>query len=442
MKMKFPPYAHSILNMLHKNGYEAYLVGGCVRDALMEREGGDIDITTNAMPEQVKAVFEEYNVIETGIKHGTVTVVFDGEPIEITTYRTENGYTDNRHPDKVSFTSRLEDDLSRRDFTMNALCFDGEKITDIFGGEQDIETGIVRAIGNAQLRFEEDALRILRALRFSSVLGFTIENETSAAIHKLKHLLLNLSVERVFSELKKLLCGKNVKNVLYEYFDVFEAVLPELKGMKGFNQKNFHHKFDIAMHTATVVESIEPEPALRLAALFHDCGKTDTFSVDESGVGHFYSHPSVSAEKADEALKRLKSDTYTREMVVTLVKAHDIPVEGTERMVLRRLNRFGEDVFRKLLKLKRADIMGLADEYRCTAGIGRIEAILENVLKKESCFSVKQLSVNGNDMIALGITGKGIGITLNELLKLVIDGDVENKKDMLIEEAKKLNKMR
>lgn len=426
-----------VLNKLKEKGYEAYLVGGYVRNAVMNRDLSDIDITTNAFPEEVKAVFCDFNVIETGIKHGTVTVMVECVPVEITTYRAESTYSDNRHPDSVSFTRNLKDDLSRRDFTMNALCFDGEEIIDIFGGLEDINNKIIRTIGDAEHRFSEDALRILRALRFSSVLGFEIEENTAKAIHKLKYLLSALSVERVFSELKKLLCGKNVRKILVEYIDIFEYILPELKGMNGFNQHNFHHKYDILNHTAVVVENAPAEPVLRLAALFHDCGKVDTFSLDEYGVGHFYSHATVSAQKADSALKRLKSDNACREMVVKLVKIHDTPIEESDKVILRKLNRYGEDILRKLIKLQIADTMGLADEYKNRLDhFSNLEKILDDVLNAKSPFGLKDLEISGFDMMELGLSGKDIGCALNLALDSVIDGKVANVKNDLIEYIK------
>ena len=436
------PAAKAALRALNDNGFEAYLVGGCVRDVLMGGVSHDIDITTNALPDQIMGVFSAFRTIPTGLKHGTVTVIIDSEPVEITTYRSESGYSDGRHPDSVKFEASLEKDLSRRDFTVNALCcdIDGE-IFDLFGGREDLRLKTIRAIGNPYDRFSEDSLRILRALRFSSVFGFEIEKNTSKAVFDLKELIKRVSAERIYSELKRLLCGKNVESVLTDYFEVFETIIPELSRMKGFEQKNPHHCFDVWRHTAKVVASVEPVAELRLAALFHDCGKPDSFSIDQNGIGHFYGHSEISAEKAKTALDRLKADNETKKTVVELVRIHDTPVDETKKAARRRLNRYGEDLYRKLIRLQRADTLGLAEKFHTRLPhFERLEELLDEVLAEGECFSLKDLAVNGSDLQKLGLKGKQIGVCLNMLLEAVMNNEVNNNKNELIEYLEKHEK--
>lgn len=426
--------ACGIIEELNRAGYEAYAVGGCTRDMIMGRECHDTDITTSATPEEIKEVFRSLRTVDTGIKHGTVTVLTDGIPFEVTTYRTERGYSDGRHPDEVFFTRSLTEDLKRRDFTVNSIAYSPEKgFIDPFGGRADIEHRLIRCVGKPKERFTEDSLRILRGLRFSSVLGFTIEAETATAMRECKELLSIVSKERVFSELSKLLCGENVRSVLVNYSDILEVVLPELKNMKGFDQHNFHHIYDILEHTAAVTESIPPVPHLRFAALFHDCGKADCFSVDEKGIGHFYSHPSISAKKAEEALYRLKSDTKTREAVVRLVKVHDTPIEESERIIKKRLRSMGEELFFDLIRLQRADTKGLAPEFHHREKhFDALEKMAKEIIKNAECFSLRELKINGNDLISEGFTGKEIGTALSAALEAVIDGRAQNEKNELI----------
>lgn len=430
--------AEFVINTLKNAGYKTYLVGGAVRDMLMNKEAKDTDITTSATPDEIKKIFRNYKTVDTGIKHGTVTLIYNSQPIEITTFRTESSYSDNRHPDEVIFTTDIEKDLSRRDFTINSIAYNNDGFVDLFGGRADIENKIIRCVGVPEKRFSEDALRILRALRFSSVLSFQIEEETEKAMFSCKHLLQNISEERIFEEAVKLLCGKNVKDVLLKYAEIIAVVIPEISRMIGFNQHNFHHKYDLLTHTAVVTESCPAVPHLRLAALFHDIAKPLCLSFDENGVGHFYSHCSIGADITDEILRRLKCDNNTRQTVVKLIRHHDSPIEESEKIIKRRLNSFGKDLFFDLIELKRADTLGLADEYH--SRLAHFDILLEmtqNVLKQEQCFCLKNLAINGNDLIALGLEGKKIGIILNDLLDKVIDGKIENEKNILLNEAKK-----
>lgn len=432
--MEIPKKSVTVFQLLGKAGYECFLVGGCVRDMLMGKAPHDIDITTNATPEEIKTVFSDFHTLDIGIKHGTVTVMLEDEPIEITTYRTESSYSDGRHPDKVVFTRNIRDDLSRRDFTSNAIAFSPKVgIVDPFGGRRDIENKLLRCVGTPEERFKEDSLRILRALRFASVLGFDIDEKTEKAMYNCKELISIVSPERIYSEITKLLCGKDAGRILSHYSDILAVALPEIKAMKGFDQHNFHHIYDVLNHTAKVVDSVYPAVHLRLAALFHDCGKPDCFSLDEKGVGHFYSHASISAHKANEALLRLRCDNATREKVVKLVKIHDSPIEPDSKTVKKKLQKYGEGIFFDLIKLQRADNMGLSPNYLFRQDTyNRLEEIARQIIEENQCFSLKDLAVNGTDMIELGLKGKDIGNALDFLLKAVMEEKCQNDRESLI----------
>lgn len=442
-KIYLPEHVHTALSMLEASGEAGYIVGGCVRDALMGTQPADYDITTSALPERTKEIFEGYTVIETGIKHGTVTVLIGGTPLEITTYRTEVGYSDGRHPDAVHFTRALRDDLSRRDFTMNALAYnDKEGIVDLYDGASDIRRGIIRCVGDPSERFTEDALRIMRALRFASRLGFEIDGDSAEAIHRLAPTLTRVSAERLASELRGLLCGEHVRRILTEYVDVLGVFIPELLPMKEFDQRNRHHIYDVLEHTARAVESVRPVPVLRLAALFHDTGKPPCFTLDEHGEGHFKGHPEVSAEITAAVMSRLKFDTATKELVTRLVKYHDRQIEPTERAVRRALAKLSPEVFDLLLELKRADNLAQAPEYLGRqAEYDKLEKIARGILERKECIGKASLAVNGKDLIAIGITdGPTIGRVLDTLLCRVIDGELENERDILLEASKTITK--
>ena len=433
--VKIPEKAKIISELLEKAGYESFLVGGCVRDMLMGKVPHDIDITTNATPDEIKEVFKDYHTLDIGAKHGTITVILQGEPIEITTYRRESTYTDGRHPDSVTFTRSITDDLSRRDFTCNAIAYSPTVgIVDPFDGQSDIKSKTLRCVGTSAERFKEDSLRILRGLRFASCLGFTIEEDTAKAMYTCRELISIVSPERIFTELSKLICGKNAGEIISNYSDILAVALPEIKDMKGFEQHNFHHIYDVLNHTAKVVDSVYPAVNLRLAALFHDCGKPDCFSIDENGVGHFYSHASISANKANEALTRLRCDNATREKVVKLVKIHDTPIEPDSKTVKKKLQKYGEEIFFDLIKLQRADNKGLSPDYLYRQKTyDKLEEIARQVIEENQCFSLKDLAVNGRDMMSLGLKGKSIGKALDELLKAVIEEKCDNDKESLIE---------
>ena len=337
--MTFPmsPQAARALDLLHAAGHEAWIVGGCVRDHLLGITPKDYDITTSALPEETKAVFQEYSVIETGIRHGTVTVLLDEEPLEITTYRVDGGYTDARHPDGVTFTRSLREDAARRDFTMNAMAYaPGKGLQDFFGGQADVEAGIIRAVGDPAVRFQEDALRILRGIRFAAVLGFRLEEETQRAARQYAPLLKKVSAERIAQELGKLLCGKDAGRIITSYPDILGQVIPELLPMVGFNQRNIHHCHDLHTHTAVAVDHVPPVLHLRLAMLLHDVGKPSTFSLGEDGQGHFYGHAKQSVAMAGEILRRLRYPKALTEKAETLIRYHESVLEEEREQRIRQ----------------------------------------------------------------------------------------------------------
>ncbi len=433
MRLPLAPQAEAALERLQGAGYEAWIVGGCVRDLLLGRTPEDFDLCTAARPEEIEAVFAGYRIIETGLRHGTATVLLEGMPLEITTYRVESGSSDARHPDQLRFTQNLREDTARRDFTVNAMAYaPGRGLQDFYGGQEDLKKGILRCVGEPDRRFQEDALRILRALRFSATLGFAIEGETVAAARRQKGLLTGLSAERVAGELGKLLVGQGAKEVLLDYPDLLGVVLPELLPMIGFDQRNVHHCYDLLTHTAVAVDQVPPRLPLRLAALFHDCGKPACFSLGEDGQGHFYGHARESAALADAALLRLRFPNKLREQVVKLIRYHDSQVE--ERFLRRWLNRLGEEDFFALLDLQRGDSLALAPAYRDrVAALDHLESQARQILREAPCLSLKDLAVNGRDLMALGLEGRAIGAALNRLLEAVLEGRVTNEKASLVQ---------
>lgn len=436
----FKPESKTAIEVLKAKGFEAFLIGGSVRDFVMGLPIGDIDITTNATPEEVKQVFVDFRVIETGIKHGTVTVLINNEPLEITTYRSEGTYSDNRHPDSVIFSNSLADDVVRRDFTMNGIAYDFDNgFCDLVGGLEDIKNKTIRCIGDAETRFCEDALRILRAMRFSSVLGFEIETETKNAIHKCKDLLKNISAERIREEFTKLICGKNAYTVLQEFSDVITVFIPEIRDCVNFEQKNRHHCFDVYTHTLKAVEKSSQNSTIRLALFFHDIGKPSVAHFDEKGEQHFYSHPKVSAEMTEKIMTRLRFDNDTKNKVVTLVKMHDSPIMVTDmtkpdrKRLKKIMSQIGSELIFDLIEIKYCDNSAQNPEYfRGEDFYKQTREIVNEIINEKECFSIKHLAVDGNDLIALGFRGKKIGETLEKCLTAVIDGKVENEKSELI----------
>lgn len=427
------PY-EKIIDKLHQFGKEGYLVGGCVRDFLLQKTPNDYDVTTNARPQEFGEIFSSFRVIETGLKHGTVTVLCDGQAIEVTTYRIDGSYSDGRHPDAVTFSSDLTEDLKRRDFTINAMAMtlDGQ-IIDPFGGRNDLENKIVRAVGDPRMRFREDALRILRAVRFASVLGFEIEKETALAAEELIGRVDLVSRERCFVELKKALCGMSAEETLLKYPMIYASVVPELAPMIGFDQKNPHHCHDLLTHTAIAVGQTAADPIMRLSALFHDTGKVLTQRFDEQRVAHYYGHAAVSAELAEKRLVALKSDNYTREEVHFLVKHHDAPAETDKEQVAKKLRKYGRERYERLLALRRADNLAQSEEYHRKDLHDRCYIWMEEVLTEDRCFQLKDLAVNGRDLLDLGYPrGPIIGEKLEELFSLVFEGKIANEREILL----------
>ena len=438
-----PEIVGQVLTALEGAGYEAWCVGGCVRDTLLGRHPGDWDVTTNALPEETMAVFGD-RAFPTGLQHGTVTVRVAHQTVEITTYRVDGEYHDHRRPDHVTFTRSLEEDLARRDFTVNAMALDLRgNLRDPFGGRKDLEQGVLRCVGDPDRRFEEDALRILRGLRFAAVLGFSVDPATGVSIHRHGELLRDIAAERIQVELFKLLCGAHAAEALREYVDVTGAFWPELLPMVGFDQRNRHHCYDVWEHTLHALEAVPADPVLRCTMLLHDIGKPACFTVDEKGSGHFYGHPEVSRDLADGMLRRLKCGTAFRETVVRLVAWHDRDISRTEWGLRRALRALGEEDLRRLIAVKRADNLAQAPEFRDTqAEIDRAETIMEKLLVENACVSLKQLAVNGRDLMELGLSGPTVGQTLSELLDAVVDGKLPNERSALLEQAESMGKER
>lgn len=440
--MDMPKNVDTAINLLQSAGFEAYAVGGCVRDSLLEKIPNDWDITTSAKPEDMKSVFINFHCIDTGIKHGTVTVVIDGEPLEITTFRLDGEYEDNRHPKSVTFTSDLGADLGRRDFTVNAMAY--SKMTgtvDLFGGQNDLKNKIIRCVGDPDRRFNEDALRILRALRFASALDFEIEEKTARSLLKNRALLGNISEERIAKELLKLVCGKGAKRILTDFAPVLFEILPELQPMYKNSHDNPHHCYDIYEHTLIAVESIDPEPTLRFAMLLHDCGKPAVKKFDENGVAHFYGHQRISAEISAQILARLKVSNKFRDEILFLVSNHDRweLYENTEKMP-RYLSKFGLDGVQKLLKVMRADVLAQSPEYRYRLDqIADAEEIAKNLAAQKPCLSLRELQINGRTLIDIGIPqGRKLGAVLAQLLDEVIDGVTKNTQEALTTRAREI----
>ena len=436
-----PPGAAHILRSLTAAGYEAYLVGGCVRDLLRGATPHDWDICTSARPEETEACFNRHRVLETGLKHGTVTVLMDGEPSEITTWRTEGPYSDGRRPDYVGFASDLEQDLARRDFTMNAIALGADRaLHDPFGGVADIRTGLIRCVGEPAHRFQEDGLRLMRALRFAAVLGYDIEDRTARAVHDCRAMLDRVAAERIRVELCALLTGPNAGAVLRRYPDVIWRFWPELKPLTGMAQNNPWHCWDGWEHTLHALEAAPADASLRLTMLLHDIGKPRCASTDENGVDHFYGHPAVGAELAEKMLRGLKFDRATIKQVVTLVEHHDTPLPRDGKGVRRWLGRLGPETFFLLLEVKRADMLGHTPEKAAVplAELAGIRAEAERLVAEGQCLTRKDLAVNGRDVLAAGaVPGPAVGRVLDRLLERVLDGELPNRREVLLEQIRR-----
>jgi tRNA nucleotidyltransferase (CCA-adding enzyme) len=434
--IKIPHEVKCILKSLTDRGFEAYIVGGAVRDSLLGKMPDDWDICTSALPQQVILVFKNYPVFETGLQHGTVSVLIGKRPIEVTTFRVEGMYSDNRRPDKVEFVKSLKQDLARRDFTINALAYNPHTgLIDYFEGLHDLEHKQIRCVGEAQQRFREDGLRLMRALRFASTYDFTIEKKTAQAIHDNKNLLHNIAAERIQVELNKLLCGTAVKKVLQEFTDVFGVVIPEILPAIGYDQKNPHHIYDLWEHTLESLAYVPPEKVLRLTMLFHDLGKPDCCTVDKEGIGHYYGHSKSSVAKAGNVLKRLKYDKATISTVQTLITFHDLELLPQKKFLKRWLNKIGLDNFRLLLEVQKADNLAKHPETRekSLVRLKKVEELLEEIIALDECFTLQDLTVKGRDLIRIGIKeGPEIGLALKYLLRQVIEERVKNDKEKLL----------
>lgn len=447
--MILPENISCALDMLESAGHEAWVVGGCVRDSLMGIIPHDYDITTSALPAETEQVFAGYRLIETGLKHGTVTVLADGSPIEITTYRVDGEYRDSRRPERVTFTRNIRDDVSRRDFTMNGIAYNPKQgYFDEFGGAEDIKAGVIRCIGKPEKRFREDALRILRGLRFSASLGFEIEENTARAMHDTRELLNKISAERVFSELCGLLTGRNshrnIFRVLTEFRDIAAVIIPEFRECTGFVQHSRFHCFDVYEHcvmsaqkAAEISAGSECRLPLTLAMLLHDIGKPQRFTLGEDGEGHFYGHAAVSADIAEDILRRLKCSNALRERVCTIVRYHDVPLSDTDKSVRRLLRKYGLETVRDICLAHICDDSAKTPE--CAGRCGEWCAVLSRAeaLAPSCCLTLKDLAVDGKALSGLMEPSPEMGKTLKFLLDEVINGNFPNEREFLLKEAAK-----
>ena len=436
-----PDYINTAVQLLEERGFEAYTVGGCVRDSLMKTKPDDWDMTTSAAPDEIIDVFKSFRVIPTGIKHGTVTVIIDETPIEITTMRIDGKYTDNRRPEEVTFTKSICEDLSRRDFTVNAMAFNKKSgITDPFGGQTDIRNSLIRCVGNPDRRFGEDALRIIRALRFASVLGFEIESETSQSIFRNYRLLSNVAKERIRVELVKLLCGKNVEKILLDYREIIFFLIPQLKASDGFEQHTKFHIYDVWTHTVKVVASVENSPVLRVAALLHDIEKPSCFRLDENGTGHFKGHPQKSSETAYKILKDLRFSNAEIKSICDIIALHDERPDGDRIKTAHLCSEYSADTVKSVMKFIKAELYAKnpcyieADSKKCDLAIAQIDEIEQSNIPMK----VSELDVNGNDLIEIGIKPESIGAILNDVLNAVIDEKINNSKNEILQYIKSM----
>lgn len=441
IRIELPEAVRNIINTLQSAGYEAWAVGGCVRDSILGRVPDDWDITTSARPEQVKAIFKK--TVDTGIQHGTVTVLWNRAGYEVTTYRIDGEYEDSRHPKEVQFTASLREDLRRRDFTINAMAYNEEAgLVDIFGGIEDIRAKKIRCVGEPMERFSEDALRMMRAVRFSAQLGYEIEEETEAAICRLSPTLQKISAERIRTELVKLLISPHPELLEACWRTGMTAVfLPEFDRMMETSQNNPHHCYNVGEHTIRAMKASAPEKTLRLTLLFHDMGKPETKTTDGEGIDHFRGHEVKSSDMARTVMRRLKFDNNTIDRVVRLVRAHDIKIEPGQKYMRRALNRLGEDIFPELFAVKEADLEAQSayqrEEKQTELLVMRKD--YEAVLKSKACVSLKDLAVNGKDLIAAGAApGKGLGEMLQKLLEEVLEEPERNTREYLLGRVKKM----
>ncbi len=425
--------AKQIITILNNSGFEACAVGGCVRDMLLGKTPADWDIATSATPLQMRGVFSEYTIIPTGEQHGTLTIIVGEKSFEVTTYRLEGDYKDFRHPNKIEYSKLLIEDLSRRDFTINAMALflDG-RIFDPFNGMTDLENRIIKCVGIAKQRFSEDALRIMRCIRFSSQLSFSIDEETVQGMLECKNLLKKVSAERLRDELNKLLCGQNFKQVLLLYKDILEEILPEIAACFGFKQKNVYHIYDVWEHTVVAMEHSPSEVEIRLILLLHDVGKPNCFTVDKNGTGHFYGHAKASSEIARDILTRLRYPGKLIERIVKMISYHDNDIMPTDKSVRRWLNRLNIEDLKLLLEIKKCDNLAQNPKYPFRGEEAqRALEMIKTVEKQNMCFDKRHLCIDGSDLVALGFKGRAIGILLDKMVDAVIEGELYNSKESL-----------
>lgn len=443
VKIKMPGKVNKIIGVLQEAGFEAYAVGGCIRDSLLGRTPNDWDITTSAKPMEVKALFS--HTIDTGIQHGTVTILLDREGFEVTTYRIDGEYEDGRHPKEVSFTGSLEEDLKRRDFTINALAYNETAgLIDIFEGQKDLKDGIIRCVGNAEERFTEDALRMLRAIRFSAQLGYRIEENTLAAIHKLAGNLEKISAERIQTELLKLMVSPHPDYLRTAYeCGVTKVFFPEFDLAMETPQNHPHHCYNVGEHILHSLLEIPADKVLRLTMLLHDIAKPQCLTVDEKGITHFHGHEEMGAEMSRVILRRLRMDNDTTDKVCRLVRFHDYGngVAPDRRIVRRAVNKIGEDLFDDFILVKKADLLAQSMYLReeKLSNLAEWDACYREIREAEECVSLRTLAVNGRDLIAAGLQpGRELGDILKQLLDEVLETPEKNEKDYLISRAKEL----
>ena len=435
MLIHLPEDVKAILHTLQEAGYEAYAVGGCIRDSLLGRRPDDWDITTSAKPQETKALFGK--TIDTGIQHGTVTVMRHGRGYEVTTYRVDGEYEDGRHPKEVTFTASLKEDLRRRDFTVNAMAYNEEDgLVDLFGGRQDLEQKIIRCVGEANERFEEDALRIMRAVRFSAQLGFSIEERTKEAIRGHAERLRQVSAERIQVELTKLVISPNPDflRIAWET-GITAVVLPEFDRLMEQPQNNPHHCFSVGEHTLHAMQAVRPDKCLRLAMLLHDVAKPLCLTTDAEGIDHFHGHAQKGERMAAQILKRLRYDNHTTELVSRLVKWHDVAIAPEKKAVRRAASRMGKELFPLILEVKAADLAAQSDYQRAEKRewLERLRSLYEEIEREGDCLTIKDLAVNGRDLIQAGITpGPQLGLALQQLLEIVLEDPEKNTREYLL----------
>lgn len=439
MQIELPVKVKYILDALNRAGYEGYAVGGCIRDSLLKKTPWDWDITTSARPEQVKKVFAK--TIDTGIKHGTVTVLMEGEGFEVTTYRIDGDYVDGRHPSQVIFTGSLSEDLKRRDFTINAMAYnETEGLIDLFDGMGDLQRGLIRCVGDPKERFTEDALRMLRAVRFCAQLGFSMEEGTKQAICQLAPMLSKISAERIQTELVKLLVSDHPKEVRSLWETGIAAVLfPWLDTMMATPQNTPYHCYNVGEHTLRSLDYVPADKVLRLTMLLHDMAKPALRTTDERGRDHFKGHPREGARMAREVMRQLKFDNDTTDRVTALVLWHDDNPPVTPANIRRAIRRVGLMQYPDLFAVKRADTLAKSG-FRRAEMLGYIdeyEAQYRQIMEEEQCVTLKDLAVNGKDLMEAGMKpGKELGEALNRLLELVLEHPEYNTREILLEKLR------